>query len=151
MSNETKLFEKEFIDMKEFCEKYVLENKTATFADAFKAFNEKTSEVATEVATENSPIKVRLTSPKTVSSKDSPSIKGAKNCSQAVLKLLETEWGAWRPRTLSEIVEALKDNAIHYPASTLSGVLSWLVKRGKVRRWKTDAGYVYILPEKEGR
>jgi hypothetical protein len=116
-----------------------------------KAFNEKTSEVAPEVATENSPIKVRLTSPKTVPSKGSPSIKGAKNCSQAVLKLLETEWGAWRPRTLSEIVEALKDNAIHYPASTLSGVLSWLVKRGKVRRWKTDAGYVYILPEKEGK
>ena len=112
-----------------------------------KAFNEKNSEVAAE----KTPIKVRLASPETVSSKGSPSIKGAKNCSQAVLKLLETEWGAWRPRTLSEIVEALKDNAFHYPASTLSGVLSWLVKRGKVRRWKTDAGYVYILPEKEGK
>ncbi len=112
-----------------------------------KAFNEKNSEVAAE----KTPIKVRLASPETVSSKGSPSIKGAKNCSQAVLKLLETEWGAWRPRTLPEIVEALKDNAIHYPASTLSGVLSWLVKRGKVRRWKTDAGYVYILPEKEGK
>jgi len=112
-----------------------------------KAFNEKNSEVTAE----KPPIKVRLASPKTVSSKGSPSIKGTKNCSQAVLKLLETEWGAWRPRTLSEIVEALKDNAIHYPASTLSGVLSWLVKRGKVRRWKTDAGYVYILPEKEGK
>ena len=112
-----------------------------------KAFNEKNSEVAIE----KTPIKVRLASPETVSSKGSPSIKGAKNCSQAVLKLLETEWGAWRPRTLPEIVEALKDNAIHYPASTLSGVLSWLVKRGKVRRWKTDAGYVYILPEKEGK
>ena len=78
-----------------------------------------------------------------------PSIKGAKNCSKAVLKLLETEWGAWRPRTISEIVSALKTNAIHYPSSTLSGVLSWLVKKGKVRRWKTDAGYVYILAEKE--
>ena len=73
----------------------------------------------------------------------------AKNCSQAVLKLLETEWGAWRPRILSEIVGALKANAIHYPSTTLSGVLSWLVKKGKVRRWKTDAGYVYILAEKE--
>lgn len=78
-----------------------------------------------------------------------PSIKKARNCSQAVLKLLETEWGAWRPRTLSEIVEALKANAIHYPSTTLSGVLSWLVKRGKIRRWKTEAGYVYILPERE--
>jgi hypothetical protein len=24
-----------------------------------------------------------------------------------------------------------------------------LVRSGKVRRWKTDAGYVYILAEKE--
>lgn len=78
-----------------------------------------------------------------------PSIKGAKNCSKAVLKLLETEWGAWRPRTMSEIVSALKTNSINYPSSTLSGVLSWLVKKGKVRRWKTDAGYVYILAEEE--
>ncbi|MCW4051842.1 MAG: hypothetical protein NWE78_01365 [Candidatus Bathyarchaeota archaeon] len=101
-------------------------------------------------APEEAPITVRVSQPQKSSSKAYPSIKGAKNCSQAVLKLLKTEWGAWRPRTLSEIVNALKNNAIHYPASTLSGVLSWLVKKGKVRRWKTDAGYVYILSEKEG-
>lgn len=110
-----------------------------------KAFAQKnTKDVA-----EETPITVRLTSQTPVPSKMYPSIKKAKNCSQAVLKLLETEWGAWRPRTLSEIVEALKANALHYPSTTLSGVLSWLVKRGKVRRWKTDAGYVYILAEKE--
>lgn len=80
-----------------------------------------------------------------------PSIKKAKNCSQAVLKLLETEWGAWRPRTLSEMVKALKANAVNYPPTTLSGVLSWLVKKGKVKRWKTDAGYVYILAKKEAK
>jgi hypothetical protein len=101
-------------------------------------------------APEEAPITVRVSQSPKGSSKPYPSIRGAKNCSQAVLKLLKTEWGAWRPRTLSEIVDALKDNAIHYPPSTLSGVLSWLVKKGKVRRWKTDAGYVYILSEKEG-
>ena len=111
-----------------------------------KAFTQIDSEV---VSIEKSPVTVRLTSPAAVPSKMYPSIKKAKNCSQAVLKLLETEWGAWRPRTLSEIVQALKANAIHYPSTTLSGVLSWLVKRGNVRRWKTDAGYVYILAEKE--
>lgn len=84
-----------------------------------------------------------------VPSKIYPSIKKAKNCSQAVLKLLKTEWGAWKPRTLSEMVKALKANAINYPSTTLSGVLSWLVKKGKVKRWKTDAGYVYILAKKE--
>lgn len=101
------------------------------------------------VETEKAPVRVQLASSSVVSPKKYPSIKKAKNCSQAVLKLLETEWGAWRPRTMSEIVQALKVNAIHYPSSTLSGVLSWLVKRGKVRRWKTDAGYVYILASKE--
>jgi hypothetical protein len=104
---------------------------------------------STAVTTKKTPITVKLTSPTTAPSKMYPSIKKAKNCSQAVLKLLETDWGAWRPRTMPEIVEALKANAIHYPSTTLSGVLSWLVKKGKVRRWKTDAGYVYILAEKE--
>ena len=111
-----------------------------------KAFANMDSKVA---ATKKTPVTVKLTSPTAAPSKMYPSIKKAKNCSQAVLKLLETEWGAWRPRTMSEIVEALKANAIHYPSTTLSGVLSWLVKKGKVRRWKTDAGYVYILAEKE--
>lgn len=95
------------------------------------------------------PLTVRLTSSTPAPPKMYPSIKKAKNCSQAVLKLLNTEWGAWRPRTMSEIIGALKANAIHYPSTTLSGVLSWLVKKGKVRRWKTDAGYVYILTDKE--
>ncbi|UCB59665.1 MAG: hypothetical protein JSW72_05900 [Candidatus Bathyarchaeota archaeon] len=99
---------------------------------------------------EQTPLTVKLKSSDASMAKTYPSIKKAKNCSQAVLKLLATEWGTWRPRTSTEIVDALKVNAIHYPSTTLSGVLSWLVKRGKVRRWKTDAGYVYILPEKEG-
>ena len=103
---------------------------------------EKTNDVS------GRPVVVRSSLPEKLQ-KRFPSIKGAKNCSKAVLKLLETEWGAWRPRTMSEIVSALKTNSINYPSSTLSGVLSWLVKKGKVRRWKTDAGYVYILAEKE--
>lgn len=76
-----------------------------------------------------------------------PKIPRKLSCSKAILQLLESEWGKWRPRTLSELEEALKANSIHYPTSTLSSVLRWLAKRGKVRRWKTDAGYVYILVE----
>ena len=67
-----------------------------------------------------------------------PIISGASKCGDAVLKLLESDWGRWRPRTLPELVDALKANALHYPATTLSGVLSSLVKKG----------YVYILAEK---
>lgn len=76
-----------------------------------------------------------------------PQIPRNLSCSKAILRLLESEWGKWRPRTLSELEDALKANSIHYPTSTLSSVLRWLAKRGKVRRWKTDAGYVYILVE----
>jgi hypothetical protein len=74
-----------------------------------------------------------------------PSIQGSGNCSDAVLKLLETEWGRSTPRTLPELVEAMRVNAVHFPVTTLSGVLNWLVRKGKVKRWKTDKGYVYVL------
>jgi hypothetical protein len=98
------------------------------------------------------PLTLRATSPSTSKNVTGqsipiPSIPPAKQFSQSILSLLETDWGRWRPRTMPEITEALKANAIHYPATTLSGVLTWLVKRGKVRRWKTDEGYVYILAE----
>lgn len=76
-----------------------------------------------------------------------PVVSGS-NCSEAVLKLLESDWGG-EPRTLPELVDALKANALHYPSTTLSGVLTWLTKRGKVKRWKTDKGYVYAIVRKE--
>ena len=74
-----------------------------------------------------------------------PSIHGSGNCSDAVLKLLETDWGRSTPRTLPELVEAMRVNAVHFPVTTLSGVLNWLVRKGRVKRWKTDKGYVYVL------
>lgn len=120
-----------------------LPNLIESVSKAFVKINPKIS------GAEKTPVKVQVVSSAAGPSKMYPAIKKAKNCSQGVLKLLETDWGAWRPRTLAEIVEALKINAIHYPSTTLSGVLSWLVKKGKVRRWKTDAGFVYILAEKE--
>ena len=78
-----------------------------------------------------------------------PKISSAKSCSQALLNALETDWGKWRPRTITELKEALKANKLRYPGRTLTGVLSRLVKKGQVKRWKTDAGYVYILAEEE--
>jgi hypothetical protein len=77
-----------------------------------------------------------------------PVIPSSANCSEAVLKLLKMDWGKQQPRTLPELVKAMKANALHYPSTTLSGVLVWLVKKGKVKRWKTDKGYVYALTEK---
>jgi hypothetical protein len=116
-----------------------------------KALEEAKRKVATSSAIK--PLTVRVTpapapSSPSAGSPSIPSIPPAKQFSQSILNLLETDWGRWRPRTMPEIIEALKANTIHYPATTLSGVLTWLVKRGKVRRWKTDEGYVYILAEK---
>ena len=73
-----------------------------------------------------------------------PSISPSSSCSEAVLKLLETDWGG-QARTLTELGEALKANAVHYPSTTVSGVLAWLVRKNKIKRWKTDRGYVYVL------
>jgi len=73
-----------------------------------------------------------------------PSISPSASCSEAVLKLLETDWGR-QARTLTELGEALRINAVHYPSTTLSGVLAWLLRKNKIKRWKTDRGYVYVL------
>ena len=76
-----------------------------------------------------------------------PSIRSTGGCADAVLRLLATHWGKAAPKTLPEIVEAMRANAVHYPVTTLSGVLNWLVRKGKVKRWKTDKGYVYVLAQ----
>jgi hypothetical protein len=78
-----------------------------------------------------------------------PKIPRVESCSEAILRILESDWGKWRPRTLTELKEALATNNLHYPGRTLAGDLLGLVQKGKVRRWKTDKGYVYILAEKE--
>ncbi len=86
------------------------------------------------------------TKPSLESSAAYPSIDSSSgNCSDAVLQLLGTDWGRSQPRTLPELVEAMRANAVHFPATTLSGVLSWLVRKGKIKRWKTEKGYVYVV------
>jgi len=79
-----------------------------------------------------------------------PKVLQTENCGEAVLRILESDWGKWRPRTIGELKEALKANELSYSGRILAGVLLGLVRKGAVRRWKTDAGHVYILAEKEG-
>jgi hypothetical protein len=76
-------------------------------------------------------------------SSDVPSLS-ASSCSEAVLQLLSSDWGR-QPRTLTELGKALKANAVYFPSTTLSGVLAWLVRKNKIKRWKTDKGYMYVL------
>jgi len=79
-----------------------------------------------------------------------PRIPRTAQCGEAVTALLSTEWGR-TPRAISELREAMEANAVFFPKTTLSGVLVWLVKKGKIRRWKDKKrGYLYVLNEAEG-
>lgn len=73
-----------------------------------------------------------------------PPVSAPKGCCDAILQLLASNWGKERPRTLREIVEALKANALHYPLSTVGKSLQRLVERCRLRRWKEKEGYVYV-------
>jgi hypothetical protein len=95
---------------------------------------------------------VKTEAPKedTLSAKEKyPKILQTENCDEAILRILETDWGKWRPRTVDELRGALKANGLQYSGRVLANVLMGLAKKQKVRRWQTDAGYVYILAEKE--
>ncbi len=78
-----------------------------------------------------------------------PKISQTENYEEAIIKVLETDWGKWRPRTIDELRDALKANGMDFPGRMLTGMLMGLVKNEKIRRWNTDAGNVYILAEKE--
>jgi len=80
---------------------------------------------------------------------DYPKISRTNKCGDAVVALLTTDWGN-NPRTISELREAMEANAIFFPKTTLSGVLVWLVKKGRIRRWKDKKrGYLYVINEPE--
>ena len=117
-----------------------LPNLMATVSEAFAHVSEAPTMAVTQPDQSSA-------SPESVSVRGTevPSIQGSGNCSDAVLRLLETDWGRSTPRTLPELVEAMRVNAVHYPVTTLSGVLNWLVRKGRVKRWKTNKGYVYVL------
>jgi len=74
-----------------------------------------------------------------------PLIQQAKSCSEAVFQLLYTDWGKEKPRTLGDVTTALEANALHYPIATVAKTLERLTRRNKLRRWKTEEGYVYVL------
>jgi acylphosphatase len=78
-----------------------------------------------------------------------PKITDVVNCKEAVLRLLETDWGKWRPRTMEELKDAMKASKITYTKRTWERTLNKLAEKGMVRRWNTNTGFVYILAEKK--
>lgn len=71
-----------------------------------------------------------------------PSIQ-AKSCAEAIVNLLSSEWGRTKPRSISEIRAALEVNALHYSEKVIGFTLTRLTKKQKLRRWKTESGFVY--------
>jgi hypothetical protein len=67
----------------------------------------------------------------------------ADSCADAIVALLSTDWGRRKPRTISEIKSALEANALHYSGKVIGFTLTRLTRRQKVRRWKSEEGYVY--------
>ena len=73
-----------------------------------------------------------------------PTIPRPAGPSDAIINLLSTEWGR-TPRIWQEINEALMTNAIYYSKGSITGTLTNLTKKNKLRRIRTEKGYGYIL------
>jgi hypothetical protein len=78
-----------------------------------------------------------------------PKIVAPVNCEEAVLRILGTDWGKWRPRTIEELKEAMKANGLKYSDKVLSEAFEMLARKGMLHRWKTNTGFVYILAEEK--
>ena len=123
-----------------------LKNLPEIITNVHKAFeNVKPKTVATLTVKTEPPIKVKATSK--TPAQTYPKIKSAVSCEDAILRLLETDWGKWRPRTMEELKDAMKASNVKYTKRTLTGTLNKLADKGMVRRWNTNTGFVYILAE----
>ena len=125
-----------------------LENLPNLVTNVHKGFEiAKPKTVATLTVKTEPPVKAKATPKK--SAETYPKIASVTNCKEAVLSLLETNWGKWRPRTMEELKDAMKSNKIKYNKRSLTGTLNKLAAKGMVRRWNTNTGFVYILAEEK--
>ena len=76
-----------------------------------------------------------------------PLIDTNQRLSQILLQLFSTPWGN-KPRSFREIRNALNYIGLQVRKTTLSGLLVWLTKKGKLKRYKSNEGvWLYCLPE----
>jgi len=73
-----------------------------------------------------------------------PDIPAKLGCADAIRSALETEWGN-KPRSMTEIQEALEANALFFSKGTISGTLTALTKRGDLQRLKETGRWVYSI------
>lgn len=81
-----------------------------------------------------------------ISSVEKPTVSGNVGPSEAIKDVLSSPWGRAEPRTMNEIMDVLKESAVFFSASTISGVLTNMTKSGVLRRpAKKDNKWAYVL------
>jgi hypothetical protein len=123
-----------------------IENLPNLIVNIHKAFEiAKPKTVATLTVKTEAPSKAAPEAP----AQAYPKIASPASCEEAMLRILKSDWGKWRPRTMEELEEATKANGLKYPGRTLGATLDALAEKGKIRRWNTNTGFVYILAEEK--
>jgi hypothetical protein len=122
-----------------------LPNLVANVHKAFECAKPKAIATITVKTTEETK---PATKPAEPSAQNYPKIVTTEDANQAVLRILESDWGKWRPRTEEELKQAMQTNKINFTDRVLASALDGLSKKGLVRRWDTNTGFVYILAEK---
>jgi hypothetical protein len=127
-----------------------VENLPDLIANVHKAFEcTKPKTVATiTVKTAEEP---KTAKPAETPAQSLPKIAATENADQAVLRVLESDWGKWRPRTVEELKQAMQTNDLKFTERVLDSALDGLSKKGLVRRWNTNTGFVYILAEQKAK
>ena len=83
---------------------------------------------------------------KQIPSVEKPTVSGNVGPSEAIRDVLNSAWGRAEPRTMNEIMEVLKESALFFSTSTVSGVLTNMTKSGVLRRpAKKDNKWAYVL------
>lgn len=112
-----------------------------------KAFENITPKTVTTLTVKTEPTESKTKPKKT--SQEYPKISSTKNCEKALLEILKTNWGKWRPRTMEELQDAILSNNLTFSKTVLTKSIRKLVKKEMIRRWSTNAGFVYILAEEK--
>ena len=72
-----------------------------------------------------------------------PQLSGITSCREGIAKLFASNWGK-KPRTLRQIIDAMKLNAIYYPDQNVAVELKRMTQVGILRRLRTKEGFAYV-------
>jgi hypothetical protein len=78
-------------------------------------------------------------------SDDFPVLPVGLGIADAIRVLLQTKWGKFAPRSMTEIAAALEVNEVHFTKGTLSGTLRSMTKREELERSKRNGKWIYTI------